>query len=468
MVVITMGNVISKIDNLSDELILKLADELSYKVGGFGQPITTHYLLNVNYKTTYTGVIPRVIQFLNTYKIAYNLIDRRKVPTEHAEPAFKIANGFSMRDYQEKIVNNASSREIIQAATGAGKTFIMANLIVKYNVKPVLVIAPKISLAVQIRDEFEKFLGIKICLLGGGHNIVFGDIIISTPQSCPDNVISEAKMILFDETHFLPGKTIFQIASQAQNAYYRFGVSATPWRDDDCDLLIEAALNIRKPQLTINASQLIAKGKLTPCTINFIQLKDKVKWQGSYDKTYEMAIVNNEERNKKIINIGANMFNKGKTQLILIKKIRHGEKLLNKFKQQLPYEEILNYDAENDKWITIGNIEFLSGKDDLVKRNAVLQAVKNGFCKILIASTIADEGLDLPCLDTLILAGSGKSSTRAFQRIGRVLRLYPGKTNAIVYDFMDNNPTFYKHALVRKALYETEKEWKINIIKEGN
>lgn len=466
MVLITMGNVISKIDNLSDDLIIKLADTLSYEVGGFGQPITKHYLIDVIYKTTYTGIIPHVIQFLNTHKIAYSINDERKKPTENTNLAFKIVNGFSMRDYQEKIVNDASSREIIQAATGAGKTFIMANLIVKYNVKPVLVIAPKISLAVQIRDEFEKFLGIKVCLLGGGHNIKFGDIIVSTPQSCPDDIVNEAKMILFDEVHFLPSKTIFDIAAKSKNAYYRFGVSATPWRDDNCDLLIEAALNIRKPQLTINASQLIAKGKLTPCTINFIELKNNIKWQGSYDKTYEMAIVDNEERNKKILDIGTNMFNKGKTQLVLIKKIRHGQKLLNRLKHRIPYEEILHYDPGSDKWITVGNIEFLSGSDDLVKRNAVLQAVKNGFCKILIASTIADEGLDLPCLDALILAGSGKSSTRAFQRIGRVLRLYPGKTNAIVYDFLDNNPTFYKHALVRKALYETESLWKINIIKD--
>lgn len=466
MVLITMGNVISKIDNLSDELIIKLADTLSYEVGGFGQPITKHYLIDVIYKTTYTGIIPRVIQFLNTHKIAYSINDERKKPTENTNLAFKIVNGFSMRDYQEKIVNDASSREIIQAATGAGKTFIMANLIVKYNVKPVLVIAPKISLAVQIRDEFEKFLGIKVCLLGGGHNITFGDIIVSTPQSCPDDIVSEAKMILFDEVHFLPSKTIFDIAAQSKNAYYRFGVSATPWRDDNCDLLIEAALNIRKPQLTINASQLIAKGKLTPCTINFIELKNNIKWQGSYDKTYEMAIVDNEERNKKILDIGTNMFNKGKTQLVLIKKIRHGQKLLNRFKHRIPYEEILHYDPGSDKWITVGNIEFLSGSDDLVKRNAVLQAVKNGFCKILIASTIADEGLDLPILDALILAGSGKSSTRAFQRVGRVLRLYENKTEAIVYDFLDNNPTFYKHALVRKALYETESLWKINIIKD--
>jgi hypothetical protein len=146
----------------------------------------------------YTGLVPRVVQILKEQNLSYQITDMRVKPT-NTDANFKIQKPFVLRDYQQTIVDNASTREIIQAATGAGKTFIMANLIAKYNVKPVLVIAPKVSLASQIKDEFEKFLGIKICLLGGGHNITFGDIIVSTPQSCPPEVIDEANMILFDE-----------------------------------------------------------------------------------------------------------------------------------------------------------------------------------------------------------------------------------------------------------------------------
>lgn len=452
MVTITMGNTISKIEHLTYMQKMLVRNELSYVTSGFGAIEETHYLFNINNNVTYTGLIPRVILLLKKNNITYSMQDKRIKPCTGAN--FKIVPEFSLRDYQEKIVNNASSREIIQAATGAGKTFIMANLIAKYNVKPVLVIVPKISLAMQIKDEFEKFLGIKICALGGGNKKIFGDIVVSTPQSCPDYIIKNVQMLLYDETHFLGAENIFKISTKAHNAYYRFGVSATPWRDDGKDLLIEAALNIRKPSLSIIASDLIKKQKLTPCTINFIQLKNEIPWQGSYDKTYNMAIVNNIERNNKILTIAMNMFNQNKTQLILIKNIIHGNKLLEQLKNIIP----------NITKNSLNTIEFLNGNDDLHRRATVLQSVKDGFTKILIASTIADEGLDVPILDCLILAGSGKSSTRAFQRVGRVIRLYKGKTNAIVYDFMDANLTFYKHSLFRKALYETEPEWEINII----
>jgi superfamily II DNA or RNA helicase len=56
----------------------------------------------------------------------------------------------------------------------------------------------------------------------------------------------------------------------------------------------------------------------------------------------------------------------------------------------------------------------------------------------LIASKIFDQGIDIPELDALILAGSGKSSARALQRIGRVIRSYPSKKWANVIEFWDN------------------------------
>ena len=74
------------------------------------------------------------------------------------------------------------------------------------------------------------------------------------------------------------------------------------------------------------------------------------------------------------------------------------------------------------------------------------------------------EGLDLPILDILILGGGGKSSTRAFQRIGRVLRLHKNKKRAIVFDFEDGTPMLNRHAKVRKKLYETEPAWDIKYL----
>lgn len=446
MIIIHMKNVTSKIDGLNDYLRKHILTILSYVEQSFGTKPESKYLFNTSTCITYTGLVPYIIEALNQIEIGYTIDDQRVKP--EASGNFKINDSYAPRDYQKNIIDNVSSREICQAATGAGKTYIMAEIIAKHNVKPVIVIAPKVSLAIQIKNEFEKFLNTSIGICGGGYHEL-NDITICTPQSVPDELLKSCKMIMWDEFHNAGSDVIFKTGTMSENAYYRYGVSATPWRDDGKDLLLEAITNIRKPQLSINASMLINKGKLVPCTIEFLTINTIFNWNGSYDNLYKEAIVNNKERNEMIVNKAIEMYNEGRTSLILIKNIEHGKTILEALQKQSIFI--------NNKSM----VQFLSGEDNGDEREKVINQVKSGEVKILIGSTIADEGLDLPILDSLILAGGGKSSCRAFQRIGRVLRLYLGKLNAKVFDFKDMTPTLFKHYQYRKALYQTESRWTI-------
>jgi superfamily II DNA or RNA helicase len=87
--------------------------------------------------------------------------------------------------------------------------------------------------------------------------------------------------------------------------------------------------------------------------------------------------------------------------------------------------------------------------------------MREGEIQGLIASTIADEGLDIKRLAGLILAGGGKSSTRALQRVGRTLRTFEGKTHAIVVDMADESKYLRVHSSKRKEIYLTEPEFVI-------
>lgn len=460
IVKIEFGNIKAKISNVPDYIKNEIAETLSYKLIGFSVDKDRKYLYDPANGITFTGLLKYVLNILIKNNIKYELIDKREKPEPNAN--FKMNPMFTARDYQQEIIDYASCRHVIQACTGAGKTFMMASFIVKFNVKPVVVIAPKVSLAFQIKEEFERFLGIKVGIVGDGICDI-QDITVGTPQSiAKESILEEAKMLMVDECHFLPSTTIFNCAKKAREGYYRFAVSATPWRDSGDDLLIEAVFDKRNPKKSINASKLIRKEKLVPCTINFIKIDSRTEWLGSYAKTYRRAISENYFRNKKIVDLAVESLKTRQAVLILISKVAHGKKILEMIKNQIILKS-KDYYINGTKY-TINNAEFISGVDNVEYRQAVFAAVKDGFCQYLIGSTIADEGLDCPPLDTLILAGAGKSSTRAFQRVGRVLRLNKGKKNAIVYDFMDSNSTFYKQALTRQALYETEDEWKINII----
>ena len=77
---------------------------------------------------------------------------------------------------------------------------------------------------------------------------------------------------------------------------------------------------------------------------------------------------------------------------------------------------------------------------------------------------MANEGLDLLPLRSLIVALSGKSRTRALQRIGGLVRPYPGKDVAIAFDTWDSAEFLHKQGEARKKLHETEPHWRIEVV----
>ena len=470
-----VDNVYTSVENIDKDTEFAIWNELSFQVQEYQEEhARKKHLYNRKTKKTYTGLIDHVIKVLNESGEDYEIIDNR-IPYE-SNANFKlvdqidIGNGkkipLTARPYQQEIIDRATEREVIQAATGAGKTFIMAALIEKFNVMPVSVFADKLSLCNQIKEEFEKFLGVPVGLVGGGIN-QREDITVYSVQSATPEDVKDTKLMMVDEAHHIPAHTISEIARNCKNAYYRIGVSATPWRDGGDDLLIEAVLSKRRPEFAINASKLIELGYLVPATIHFVSIKQTFKGKNYHD-VYQKAIVDNEERNDAIIKIALQMHKRKKTQLILIQRIEHGKNLLDMLSKKIPLESftITVDDPKNGKptAVRVKNIEFLSGEDEAIRRKAVIQAVKEKKCQILIGSTIADEGLDIPSLDCLILCGAGKSSTRAFQRIGRVLRIFEGKTRAIIFDFVDYTPMLRRHSRIREKLYKTEEKWEIKFL----
>lgn len=340
-------------------------------------------------------------------------------------------------------------------------TFIMANVIKKFGVKS-LVLTSIASLAVQLKNELESFFNIKVGICTGKFNDYYNcDIIVGTPQSLLNNrsILETVEALFVDECHLLPAQQMFQVAGNCRNAYYRIGFSASPWRDDDCDLLLSAAINIRNPHKSILSSELIRKGIVTPVKITYFYSNQSFNsGKTDYFAIYNDNIVYNENRNNMITTIAQKHFQQNQPTLILFKSIEHGKILLQQLQAKLKTKNFL-YSYKNQIF-ELNPVTMCDGTDSLDFREAVFQAVRENHVKILLGSTIADTGLSITNLSVLILAGGGKSSTRAFQRIGRIQRKYPGKSVAFVYDFFDEHPTLRRHSQLRYDLMSIEPEFK--------
>lgn len=257
--------------------------------------------------------------------------------------------------------------------------------------------------------------------------------------------------ILVHNCHHWASTTCQIISDHSYNARFKYAMSATPFRDMGDDLLIDACFG--KVISDINASFLIREKILVKPTIYFVHTKKKQidEDESDYPTIYKECIVLNEERNLIIANLTQSFMKEGRQILILIKNIEHGELLQS---------------------LIPGSV-FISGRDGGKKRKAHLEDMRLKKNQVCIASSIFDEGVDVKALDTLILAGSGKSQTRALQRIGRVIRSYQDpvtgvvKKDAYVVDFHDNVKYLLSHSKARRRIYETEPEFVIKDFK-GN
>ena len=87
------------------------------------------------------------------------------------------------------------------------------------------------------------------------------------------------------------------------------------------------------------------------------------------------------------------------------------------------------------------------------KRAAVLEAADSGELRVIFATTVADEGLDLPGLDTVVLTSPTKAMGRVQQRIGRIMRVAENKQTPLVVDCIDRSGAFFALSKKRMKLY---------------
>jgi superfamily II DNA or RNA helicase len=374
------------------------------------------------------------------------------------------ALGIEPRDYQLATVNvvDQVSTGIIKIATGGGKTAICAMITAHFGKRTIIYVVGN-DLLHQTHKFFTKVFNQKIGKIGDGicdiKDITIASVwtigkalgvenVFIDSEDKEDEVgidvskyeeilayLKTVKVHIIDECHQSSCSSI-QTLVKTIEAEHIYGMSASPVRDDNSDLLIEAALG--RTIVDYPATYLIEKGYLTQPTIKFITVpKYPEPLKKNYHTIYSKYIIENEVRNKLVVDWAKKFVDLGYPTLVLFNNIKHGKILYEIMKDLLP-------------------CALLSGKDDSEERDIVKEQLESGKIKCIIASRIFDQGVDIPMLSGLVLAGAGKSSVRALQRVGRVLRIYPGKNRAVIAEFQDSCHYLKDHAKARRKIYEME------------
>jgi len=501
MVTINVANHYSKIKGkLPDTVKGILYDKLSFTLDGYffsekyqgGHWDGKSRLFNRKTQSFLTGLLSYVREVLDKHHIQYNLFDLRTKP----QPNMNLSlidtaghgKGGDLWEHQALCVERALQRKrgVFEVSTGGGKTIIVAGIIAALQVRPFVFFVLSKDLMYQAQDQLEMTIldnnygrKVEVGVIGDGKckirdiNIVMVQSAVQAlgeeyvPMDDEDtqavnasevtdhkeeivDLLQRCKGWYFDECQHLSAPTAQLMAKSTPNAYYRYGGSATPYRDDGADILIEAVT--AKKFISIPASYLIKKGVLMKPIIHIIPIKTyeehcqsedenerKSALSNNYNSIYSNYIVKNEYRNNIIVRTATEFIAQGLSVLILVKYIKHGDIL----QDMIP-----------------GSV-FLQGSTPGEERQDIIQTLRDKQVLCVIATSLADEGLDVKTLNSIIIAGSGKSSTKAFQRVGRVLRTAEGKRTAIVVDFYDNAPYLRAHSKRRIKLYKSEPEFEI-------
>tara|TARA_A200000159_G_scaffold164883_1_gene197057 strand:- start:2061 stop:3581 length:1521 start_codon:yes stop_codon:yes gene_type:complete len=420
------------------------------------------------------GLLSMVSGFLEEKGVEYNVIDGRP-KIRYGTPIKQINQKFEPRDYQKKALATAWKKGsgIIKIATGGGKSYVISSIVAKYNI-PTIVYVIGIELLHQMKETIESAYGVECGIVGGGECDTSKEVTIMTIWSAAaafnkkikitDNdttldskkhitalnkklvreKVQSAQLFIFDECQYAASETLQFLHKASISARHRFLFSGTPWRDTGDDILIEA---VSGPKIVdVSASFLIKKGYLVEPKILFLDVPVMRRVGSNYHDVYKNYIVENEDRNNLIVSSAKKLVSQGRKVLILVVRVNHGNVLLNALKDDF-------------------NVKFLDGAKSSKSRLESIKDMKNGDLDILIASKIFDQGVDIPELDALILAGSGKSTGRALQRIGRVIRKSEGKDKALVVEFFDNCKYLREHSESRIKVYESEPGFKIKVQK---
>ena len=349
----------------------------------------------------------------------------------------------NLRDYQQKAVEWAKTSDgLIIAPAGSGKTWIAASIIKHYaGLNPTWTFgwtAPTRETCQQAR--------VSLRVAGVPESVV--DV------RCPHESVdfSKKQLLVIDECKHSPARVLRGIIESCNGL--RYGFDATPWGDDPDrnhelqklfrfhqyeikrsdigDSLADAYLEI-SDATDLNIHRKIDDNidRLFTTRRRYMRISDdELKRMCAWESLVEIGICENRERNDYAINYALGHLDM--QTLILIPRITLGEE----------YEKC------------ILNSRLVHSKIGKKQRKAAMEEFKAGNLRTMIATSLADEGLDLPNVELLIMVSGGRSSQKTIQRASRALRKTDSKNCATIVDFSDKfHPIGAFHAKKRMKCY---------------
>ncbi len=363
---------------------------------------------------------------------------------ERIELPIRLTFRGSLRPYQEEALEawrKNGYKGVISLPTGAGKTIVAIAALCELSVRTLIVTYTKEQMF-QWEEKILEFTDAPKHMIGlfYGESKRIAPITISTYQSAfryIETLSPYFSMLIVDEVHHLPADKFRHIAENAL-ARFRMGLSATVVREDGkhTELFpLMGGLVYHK-----SATELADEGYLAPFKIITVKVSltpdEKLKYKRLLDQYRKLAAGHTFEE---LLALAKQSDPKAIEAIRIRSELR--QLVHNAVEKLEAVKKIVEHELERDSKILIFTqyveqakriaeyigAHYVTGELDEVTRKRRLTMFKNGDIRVLVLTTVGDEGIDIPDANVgIIVAGTG-SRRQFIQRLGRLLRPAPGK-----------------------------------------
>ena len=343
-----------------------------------------------------------------------------------------------LRSYQQRAVDaaiaslRAGDNPVLQLATGTGKSIILSTLAAAFQ--RVWVLTHVQQLVEQNAATYEAVIGRRagIICAGLGRSDRDAAVTFATVQSIMAPALKgelpKPDLIIIDEAHRVPHSSDepsqYEKLLRAYPNAQRVAMTATPWRMDNGLIYGEGEQYwFNRLAFTYNVADAVREGWLSPLV--GVETEVQLDLEGvTENDDYVMKEVGERETAKWLAQVAASVARLAATR----KRVAvYCPTITAAMRAAIAISDVAG-------WKT----EVITGNMSQAQRAIIFKAFRAGEVRVLCSVDTITTGFDLPALDCIVCLRPTLSSSLWVQIQGRGTRLFEGKKNCLLLDYVGN------------------------------
>jgi superfamily II DNA or RNA helicase len=301
-----------------------------------------------------------------------NVVDQRVKPPGEIQAGW----GEWLRPYQREAVDKmlARGRGIVMMPQGSGKTECFAALVQAVPVRWLIFVDTR-DLMHQAAARIMLRTSERVGICGEGTWDPQRVTVVTLQTMLQgigeggkiDHLLASAQGIVSDESHVISADIFKTVAFATPNAWWRFGVSATPLeREDETDYCSIEVLGVLIHE--VPPALLFELGVLARPTIWMVEYRHE-RMSGEFRAIYEAGVVLSDGRNSLVTKLASSRGLSPRPTLVFFKSLYHGRQLL---KMIAPH----------------ASTEMVNGANNTYSRNSARKRLATGHTDVLCTSSL--------------------------------------------------------------------------------